>query len=327
MNFFETRLTAIDCAHAVDNGSLIHIEVLHLFVENLSHHLHIKHFHWLYESYSMLVRYIPAFPHITDLLVGIEHFLCILVKLDSFSLNLILSLVGRGFLLPAERTIFVLLWYIHGQLTVLRSRVTTHLWSTALVLATSSLRYTLYWLCLLGSTDHVVVRIIVRFLTVLWPHFQVVNQFILNFATWVLDGLHGHTILLPIGRSTRVLAPLTLSNIVTMMVIRCDGPFIQVRGRKSVPLVIMHWSLVGCPMLARIVRLTLSLWRSNATRLHLGRVRISSGTWCVDLVQVLVKTFLPLQARQITCRILVFCNTILRYGTWADLTSILPITL
>ena len=175
---------------------------------------------------------------------------------------------GLSLLLSIERAIFATLWQVVRWLAILRSWVSTHLWTTALVLGTS-LPYSFVRLWVLHD---IVVRIIVRLFTVLWSHFKIVHQFILtHFAVWILHRLHWAT------NPADVLTPLSITN-VTLWLLRRYWSFIKVGWRKPMSLVIVQWSLIcRCSaMLTGVVRLALSLARSDMTWLQLCRI----GWWC-----------------------------------------------
>ena len=57
-----------------------------------------------------------------------------------------------------------------------------------------------------------------------------------------------------------------------------------------------------------------------------GIVRVGC-IWRVNLVQVLIESFLALETCQVASCILVFCDAVLGNGTRTDLPAILPVTL
>ena len=155
------------------------------------------------------------------------HILCIWVQFGRFSFDFVFRLWRNSwaFLLSVERAFFAPLRHVVGRLAVLRARVTSHLRATVLVLATA-LRDSFHRFAVLISTQHIVVRVIVRFFAVLVPHFQVVNEFVLaDFAALVFHRLHGTTNSSLSSNSTNVLTPLSLTN-VALWLICSDWPFI-----------------------------------------------------------------------------------------------------
>ena len=155
------------------------------------------------------------------------HILGIWVQFDRFSFDLIFRLLRNSwaFLLSVERAFFASLRHLVGRLAVLRARVTSDLRATILIL-TTALRDPLHRFAVLISTQHIVVRVIVRFFAILVPHFQVLNEFVLaDFAVLVFHRLHGAASSSLSSNSANVLTPLSLTN-VALWLICSDWPFI-----------------------------------------------------------------------------------------------------
>ena len=110
----------------------------------------------------------------------------------SFSFDFLFGFRGDclTFLFAVERAVFAAERKVVGGFAILGARVATHFGPATLVLA--AIRWALRWepfcrFAVLVTAYHIVVRVVVGFLTVLVPHFKIVHEFVLaDFAVRVL---------------------------------------------------------------------------------------------------------------------------------------------